>query len=185
MKNCKPIFANATTNTPAENESILETASSSKSTEAYNQSNSSTTDNTANPQPTTQDNSTTDGPNTVQSTTTGTTGTTAYITKSILENKTKVDNVIPIVTKNQSTLLKTNSPSTNSQQIQCSDTTVQSTASEGSFNEPNKTIDLSSLSAELEDGKLIEEKRTTVDDKSNSDSKSQNTSDIFYNTIIN
>lgn len=194
VKNTKPIFANATTNTTAENEPVLETACSSKSTETYIQSSSSTTinsvisDNAACPQTTAQNNSTSGGSITVQTNTiTTTTGTTAYTSKTIPDTKTKVDNVVvPITSKTQSTLSKTYSPP-NSELTQCSDTTVQSVISQGpSESETNKVIDLSSLSAELEDGKLVEDKSLTVlkDEISNSDTKAQYTSNIFYNVLI-
>ncbi|VVC42517.1 Hypothetical protein CINCED_3A018464 [Cinara cedri] len=175
-KSTKPIFANATTNTPAENEPIVETASSSKSTEVYHQSSSSTiinsaiTDNADCPQPIVENSSIFGGPNTVQSTT----DATENISKTVFENKAKDDKVVPTTSKVQSELPKTFTPSTNSQEAQCSDITVQSSTSQGPSNELDTTIDLSSLSAELEDGKLTEEKYTSVDNKSNSDCQPQN-----------
>lgn len=194
IKSTKPVFANATTNTTSEIEPILETASSLKSNEAYNQSSSTTInsdvyDNTAGLQPIAQNNSISEGgPSTDQSyttitTTTATSGTTVNTSTAIPENKTKVDNIVPTASKNQSTY----SQPTNSQQTQCSETTVQSTTFQGpSENESNKTIDLSSLSAELEDGNLVEEKSITVinDEKSYSDCKTQSTSIILIQLII-
>lgn len=178
VRSTKPGFVNATTNTTSDIEPLLETASSSKSNEAYNQSSSSTTinsdvsDNAAG----SQNDSISEGSSTTDQSST-TTGTTVNTSTAIPENKTKDENIVPTASKNQSTL-PTNYPQpTNSQQTQCSETTVQSTTYQGPENESNKTIDLSSLSAELQDGNLVEE-------KSNSDCKPQSTSIILIQLII-
>jgi len=107
------------------------------------------------------------------------------------ETKTKPDNNVQTVAKVQSTLPKVYSIPTNSQQAKSTDTKLQTTKSKTSVNEPTKTIDLSSLSAVLEDGKNKDDKSTIINDatdkKHTSDTNSQNTSTFTFqnNKFIN
>lgn len=117
-------------------------------------------------------------------------GVKANNSKFTPENKTKPDNSVQTNSKFQPALSKSSSPPPNSQQLLCTDTKPQTTTFVGlPMNESSKTIDLSSLSAVLEE-KNKEETSTAVmnditDDKSKSDHKPQNTSMYFIYFVKN
>lgn len=182
------------------NDSIQEThnqiPSSSISSEAFNQSSYKSINSTmldkvsaASPPPVVQTNLTSTGSKTVQSITQfQNSSSKTYNLKFTAEDKTKPDSSVQTATKFPPTFPEIYSPPMNLQQSQNTDINSQTTTFKGPVkNEPTKTIDLSSLSAVLEDGKNKEEKSIVVSNdvieeksKLSSDHKPQNSSNLFY-----
>lgn len=192
------INTNTTLHPCNENVSIQEVhnqiPSSSISSEACNKSSShKTIDSTslelaASPQPAVQTDLNYSGSKIVQPTTQfRNSGVKTYNLKLTAENKTKPENNVQTASKFHSTLPKTYSPPMNLQQSQSTDINLQTVTIKGPVrNEPTKTIDLSSLSAVLEDGKNNDEKsivaaNDVIEEKSkfSSDHNPQNTSSLF------
>lgn len=190
MQNTAPISTDTTANSSNENVPVLDipkqTPSSSKSMEACNENNAykktdlSISDKVpaASSQPEVQNNVNYSNSKTVQPTTQlQNAGAKVYTS----ENKINSNNSVQTDPKGQPTLPKTYSPPPmNSQKTPCIDT------KEASINEPTKNIDLSSLSAALNDGKIEEEPSTVVSNDvinetsiSSSDQKLQDTSSLY------
>lgn len=156
VKSSIPIQTNSTN----EHESVLETSNqteSSKSPEACNQSDLSkslNSDHVSIDSPPLAVQNIHESSKVVKSTELQVSGAKACNLKCTAENKLVLDNSELTVAKFQSTSLKTNSPPLHSEEASCVDTTLpKNTLKPSSKTELSKTIDLSSLSAVLEDGK--------------------------------
>lgn len=172
-------------------DTVNQLPSSSKLSEACSQSssciNSSISDKeSASSQTEIHTNTTYTSPKTVQSITQfPNSNAKPYTSKFTPEIKTKADNSVQAISKGQPTLPKTlcSSPA-NSQQTLSLDSNPQTMTLKGpSRNEPKNNIDLSSLSAVLDDGENKDEKSVVVlndtsdeNSKSNIDQNPQNTS---------
>lgn len=203
-KNTSSALPKTTTDSANGNESTSEASNQtavsdcSKTSEVCPQSssslkaiNSSVLENvpTASSQSAAQNNLTCATPNTVQSTSQlQNTDVKTYNSKFTVDNKKKPENNMPAGSKIPSQPPKTNTSVMNSQQPISADTKIQTTTVKGpSVNEPTKSIDLSSLSAVLEDGKAKEENTTAMPNEtidsiaaSSSEHKPQNTSITFF-----
>lgn len=161
--------------------------SSSISSDAFNQSSSYKTINSAmsdkvlaaSPPSIVQTNLTPIESKTVQSTTQfQNSGSKSYNLNFTAEDKIKPNNSV----QTAMTFPKSYSPPMNLQQPQNTDVNPQTTTFKGPVrNEPTNTIDLSSLSAVLEEEKSIVVSNDVIEEKSklSSDHKLQNTSNLF------
>lgn len=126
--------------------------------------------------------------NVVQSTQLQASSEKACNSKCTSENKIVPDSSEETISKCQSTSPKTNSPPTNFQETSFVDISLQTnTVKPSSKNESSKTIDLSSLSAVLEDGQNKEKKHSSAPNnvtdeklKSNPDQKEEISSNCCF-----